>query len=295
MHSYLCPFIKNNFLFTRYLFMQKIILSFLLFNSFLLKAQDSLPGFSVINKGNNRVVISWNNKYAHTRQITIQRSADSLTNFKSIASVPDPMNRQNGYLDAKAPDDKMFYRLYILVEGSNFIFTKSKRPVADFPVAKAIAEKPISLPAPALDSSVAVVINKIVNLKIPDSTLSSEEILILKKIRNNKLDLLPDSVSRKIDAVIKMNSKPAIVIPVYRIISNREGLVQITLNDFQQKKYSIKFFEDDGSFLFEIKNIKEALLLLDKSNFYHSGWFKSELYDDGKLVEKNRFFIPKDF
>lgn len=280
---------------TRYKFMQKIILSFLLFCSLLTKAQDSLPAFSVLNKGNNRIIISWNNKYVQTRQITIQRSADSLTNFKSIATVPDPMNRQNGYMDTKAPDDKMFYRLYILVEGSNFIFTKSKRPVADIPVIKAIVEKPISLPAPELDSSVAVVINKIVNLKIPDSALSSEEILILKKFRSNKLDLLPDSVSRKIDAAIKMNSKPAIVIPVYRIFTNREGLVQITLNDYQQKKYLIKFFEDDDSFLFEIKNIKEASLLLDKSNFYHSGWFKSELYDDGKLVEKNRFFIPKDF
>jgi len=26
-------------------------------------AQDSLPAFSVVNKGNNRVVISWNNKF----------------------------------------------------------------------------------------------------------------------------------------------------------------------------------------------------------------------------------------
>ena len=67
------------------------------------------------------------------------------------------------------------------------------------------------------------------------------------------------------------------------------------LSDFNQKKYTIKFFEDDDTFLFEIKEIKDASLLMDKSNFYHSGWFRSELYDNGKLVEKNRFFIPKEF
>ncbi len=273
--------------------MQKIVLSLFLFHSLLLHAQDTLPNFSVVNKGNNRIVISWYNKYAQTKQISIQRSTDSLNNFKSILTVPDPMNRQNGYLDTKAPDGKVFYRLYILIEGSNFVFTKPKRPVADSIVAKIAIEKLMN--DPVIDSSALAVINKIVVQHIPDSMLTSEEIFLLKKLRNSKLDRLPDSISRKIDAVIKINSKPVIIIPIYHIVTNRDGLVQITLNDFQQKKYSIKFFEDDDSFLFEIKNIKEGSFLLDKSNFYHSGWFKSELYDDGKLLEKNRFFIPKDF
>jgi len=274
--------------------MRKIVLSLFLFHSLLLHAQDTLPNFSVVNKGNNRIVISWYNKYAQTKQISVQRSTDSLNNFKSILTVPDPMNRQNGYLDTKAPDGKVFYRLYILIEGSNFVFTKSKRPVADSIVVAKIAIEKIAND-PVIDSSALAVINKIVVQHIPDSMLTSEEIFLLKKLRNSKLDRLPDSVSRKIDAVIKINSKPVIIIPIYHIVTNRDGLVQITLNDFQQKKYSIKFFEDDDSFLFEIKNIKEGSLLLDKSNFYHSGWFKSELYDDGKLIEKNRFFIPKEF
>lgn len=273
--------------------MRKIILSLVFFNYALLNAQDSLPDFSVINKGNNRIVISWNNKYKLTRQITIQRSADSLINFRSIVTVPDPLNRQNGYLDTKAPDDKMFYRLYILIDGSNFVYTKSKKPAAETPVVIIPAEK--KLPEAAADSAVLKVINKIVTQHIADSALTTEEILILKKYKNSKLDKLPDSISRKIDAMIKLQSKPQIVLPMYRIVSNKDGLVQITLNDFDQKKYSIKFSEDDDTFLFEIKTIKEASLLLDKSNFYHAGWFKSELYENGKLVEKNRFFIPKEF
>jgi hypothetical protein len=109
--------------------MRKIILSLLICASALAHAQDSLPAFSVVNKGNNRVVISWNNKFPQLKQISIQRSTDSLSNFKSLLTVPDPNNKQNGYLDSKAPNDKMFYRLYILVDGANFIFSKSKRPL----------------------------------------------------------------------------------------------------------------------------------------------------------------------
>ena len=111
--------------------MRKIILSLLICASALTHAQDSLPAFSVVNKGNNRIVISWNNKYPQLKQISIQRSTDSLSNFKTLITVPDPNNKQNGYLDAKAPNDKMFYRLYILVDGANFIFSKSKRPAND--------------------------------------------------------------------------------------------------------------------------------------------------------------------
>ena len=273
--------------------MKKIILSLSLFNFLHTTAQDSLPDFSVINKGNNRIVISWNNNYKITRQISIQRSPDSMNNFKSIVSVPDPMNRQNGYMDTKAPNDKMFYRLYILVDGSNFVFTKAKRPASDSFVAKETKE--IQTPALIEDSVVLKVIDKIINQQIPDTALTTEELLILKNYKNSKMDRLPDSISRRIDAVIKLKARPELTIPMYRIVSSRDGNVQITLNDFKEKKYSIKFFEDDDSFLFEIKNIPEATLILEKSNFHHSGWFKSELFENNKLVEKNRFFIPKDF
>jgi len=78
-------------------------------------------------------------------------------------------------------------------------------------------------------------------------------------------------------------------------LQNKDGLIRISLLDISSKKYSIKFYEDDDTFLFELRIIRETSLMLEKSNFYHSGWFKSELYENDKLLEKNRFFIPKDF
>lgn len=273
--------------------MRKITLFFLIcFSSFAHAQQDSLPSFSVVNKGNNRIIISWNNKYKQVKQISIQRSTDSLANFKSLITVPDPNNRQNGFLDAKAPVDNMFYRLYIHVDGANFIVTKSKRPTNDS-IRLALLSDTAS--QQITDSNYLKVVQKIIEQNLPDSALTTEELVILKKYREGNLDLFSDTLSKKMNGILKGKSKPDIQIPMYRIVANKDGLVRITLPDFQSKRYSIRFLEDDDTFLFELKNIKEPSLMLEKSNFHHSGWFKSELYDDGKLVEKNRFFIPKDF
>lgn len=273
--------------------MRKIILSlFTGISVFAHAQQDSLPSFSVVNKGHNRIIISWNNKYKQVKQISIQRSADSLANFKSLMTVPDPNNRQNGYLDSKAPTDNMFYRLYIHVDGANFIVTKSKRPGNDSIRLALLSD---SASNKITDSAYLKVVQKIIEQNLPDSALTSEELVILKRYRSGKLDPFAETISPKMDGNLKNKTKPDVQIPMYRIVANKDGLVRIMLADFGSRKYTIKFFEDDDTFLFELKNIKEASLMLEKSNFYHSGWFKSELYDDGKLVERNRFFIPKDF
>jgi hypothetical protein len=43
-----------------------------------------------------------------------------------------------------------------------------------------------------------------------------------------------------------------------------------------------------------IKKITEPYLTLDKVNFIHAGLFNFEVYEDGLLVEKHKFYIPKD-
>jgi hypothetical protein len=79
------------------------------------------------------------------------------------------------------------------------------------------------------------------------------------------------------------------------VFTEKEGRVKISLPDATDKKYSVKFYEEDSTFLFEIKKISEPVLMLDKSNFIHAGWFRFELYEDGHLKEKQKLYIPKDF
>src|SRR5882724_6959741 len=102
-------------------------------------AQDTLPKFTLVNKGNGRIVTSWTNPYkSSVHQLSIQRSFDSTRNFKTILTLPDPTVPQNGYVDTRAASEHMFYRLFILLDSGKYIFSASKRPAPD--TAKAIVQ-----------------------------------------------------------------------------------------------------------------------------------------------------------
>jgi len=234
--------------------MKKLFLSFLLFITAackVLDAQDTLPKFSVKDMGGNRIILSWTNTFEDVRQISIQRSPDSLKNFKTILTVPDPTIPQNGLMDTKAPNNRMFYKLYILLDKGVYLFSDVKRPVPDtVKKTEIVTEK--TMP------------------EIPDTTA----IVILN---------------------IPVKPPPVGYQPSIHIYTSKDGYVSISLPIDEQKKYSIKFFEEDSTFLFEIKEVRQTNLKIDKTNFYHAGWFWFELYENDKLTEKNKFYLKKDF
>ena len=83
-------------------------------------------------------------------------------------------------------------------------------------------------------------------------------------------------------------------VPSKLVYTGKDNNVIIALPDAERKKYSIKFFEDDGSPIFEVKKITEPYLTLDKVNFLHAGLFNFEIYSDDVLLEKHKIYIPKD-
>jgi hypothetical protein len=301
------------------------LVCFFLLASLIIQAQDTLPRFTATTRGNNRVLISWTNLYPVTTQINIQRSYDSTRNFQTILSVPDPRIPQNGFVDTKAPTSFMFYRLFIVLDSGKYLFTKSKRAFWDTTkVARQTTEKVPSngnkrvLVSDNLNASDAEKIrDKLSNAKyadpLPPGTLPPPEKIITVK-RNDSIilqfaegsfQLFRDSMVNKTKDTLVFRTADTILIKtfipkvVYKpsryVFTEKEGNVMISLPDAPAKHYSVKFFEDDNSSLFEIKQVKESILTVDKANFLHSGWFRFELYEDGKLKERHRFYIPKDF
>ena len=216
--------------------------------------QDTLPKFTVKNLGNDRegrpsVVISWVNPFDTLKQISIQTSHDSIRNYRTLITLTDPNAKMNGYADKKAPNDHMFYRLFVVRGNGSYFFSETKKPYLD-------------------TATVVVPIETVVVKKFKDTV-----------------------VVAPINPVVK---KPEFV-PSFYVYTNKEGYVYINLPDAEKKKYHIKFFEADDTLLFEVKNIRQSGLTLDKTNFLHAGWFNFELYNDDDLVEKHRFYISKDF
>jgi hypothetical protein len=78
------------------------------------------------------------------------------------------------------------------------------------------------------------------------------------------------------------------------IFTEKDGNITVNVPAAPQHHYSIKFFDEKSIFLFDITEVKEPLVTIDKVNFLRSGWYKFELYEDGKLKEKHKFFVPKD-
>ena len=231
---------------------------FFLFTCVCIQAQDTLPKFTVRNIGGNRIIIDWINNFETVKQISIQRSFDSTKNFKTILTVADPSNPQNGYADMKAANSQMFYRLYILLDKGVYLFSDSRRPAWDtIDLTKRMTSAPDK---PALQLPV-----------IPSDTISKGSL-----ISGNK---------PKVEAWT----------PSKFVYTYKDGYIRINLPEEADKKYSIKFFNSDDKLLFELKDIKERNFRLDKTNFYHAGWFRFELYEDDKLKEKNKFFLPKEF
>ncbi|MEO6681291.1 MAG: hypothetical protein ABIN48_00570 [Ginsengibacter sp.] len=98
----------------------------------------------------------------------------------------------------------------------------------------------------------------------------------------------------EIPVIIEEPGRRALFVPSKHVYTGKDNNIIIFLKDAEKKKYSIRFFEDDGTFLFEINRITEPYLILDKVNFMHSGLFNFELFDNRIIIEKHKFFIPQD-
>jgi hypothetical protein len=102
--------------------------------------------------------------------------------------------------------------------------------------------------------------------------------------------------SKNLSGITETTSEPVQTwfVPSKLVFTGKDNNIIINLPNVEKKRYSIKFFEEDGTQIFELKKITEAYLTLDKVNFLHAGLFNFEVYGNGVLVEKHKIYIPKD-
>ena len=83
-------------------------------------------------------------------------------------------------------------------------------------------------------------------------------------------------------------------VPSKFVYTGKDNNVIISLANAANQKFSIRFFDENDKPVFELHTINEPYLIFDKVNILHSGWFKYHLFNNNILLEKFKFFIPKD-
>lgn len=258
-----------------------LIIGGLLFCSYIGRAQKTLPEITVTNINGN-IVVSWKNEYTKPiATLNIQRSYDSLKNYTTIGSVLNPQNIENGYSDQNPPYNKMYYRLFIAFEGGTYIMTTPARPVK-------LIQQVVVKTEDGKDSIVQPVERY---PWLSSQTIDSMGIIVPQPIKPN----LPTNPTVPTNPNIPIPPvKPLITYPSKRIFTSRDNSVVIHLPDAANKKYIAKFYNDKEEKIFELTKLNEEYLIIEKVNFVRSGWYSFEIFENGELIEKNKFFVPKD-
>lgn len=307
--------------------LRTLVFALILLFSSIVRAQDTLPRFSVTAKGPGKILISWHNRYTTVSQISIQRSPDSLKYFTTLLTVPDPHLPENGAMDLKATHPNYYYRLFIVLEEGKYLFTSSRKPQtstgvspaaiqADTDESDAVLQRTDRQRVMFLDPGTSKGKPQIKSPTTIQGGFRQLEVqqrpvfvkkgeTLLGQIPGEKLRAFRDSLlTQTKDTLIFIDGDSLLIRPfvpreMYRVSSyvftGKYGNIHLALPDAGKKHYSVKFFDDSSRLLFELSAIKAPSLILDKTNFLHAGWFKFELYEDGQLKEKNKLFIPKEF
>lgn len=243
--------------------LMKSILIFIFFVGLLNSAasQAVLPSVLVKESG-GKVVISWLNDYKKpVSVISIQRSYDSLRNFTTIGAVLNPQNLENGYLDKNPPYNKMYYRVFISFEGGSYVYSESQRPITEILTA---------------------------TIKTKDG---NDSVIVITNPQPQpwQVDPKPDSTAVEPNPTTGPKVKP-----LSKLVHNYGQDVVLDLPYAATRKYQVKFLDDTGKLVLDIKDFKETFLIIEKVNFKRSGTYNFELYENGILIEENIVVIAKD-
>lgn len=276
-------------------------------------SQDTLPGFTVQDKGKGRIVVSWRNPYPNLIQLAVQRSSDSLKRFGTVYSSASPELPLNGFSDRVQEGEPVYYRIFYVMEGGAYFFTGSKQPkvVDEIVVVKADTLREIL--TEELQELTIVTTKKELEKKIVKEVYNPNKPIYIKESDTTGYITIPikdfrnyrDSIMTQTKDTLVQSGKDTLFIKLYDppfaartsqyIFTNKDGYIVIKLDDFDKKKYQVTLMDEDESPVIELKTVREPLMILDKTNFYHGGWYKFTLRENNRIKEKGKVYLPRDF
>lgn len=138
---------------------------------------------------------------------------------------------------------------------------------------------PICRPRKLLFSLTAILLMTVDAKADPDQEYSSASVICPHISQHYTLYDLDTTLLRKRSGIVRRE---------------KNGDVVIAMPAGGAGRYKVRFFDEGNVLLFEIRQINDPLLIVEKYNFGHAGQFQYELYRDSSLVEKSSFRINTD-
>jgi hypothetical protein len=252
-------------------------------------SQPILPDFSLKKGDQNQRVLAWRNGFGSAVAVlNIQRSADSVSDFRTIYSAENPQLEVNAWTDTKPVPGLDYYRIFYSLTNGMYYFTKAQKVATGF----------ISF---GLLNNVAAYKN--VNIEGDVNGILSQD--DFRHLCDSLLANTSDSLLYNGDSTViykKYNAIAALAgassgTAVGTFISNYlylnvEGNVVIHLPENEAYQYSMTIYNPNGTtVLYKIDHFDNPEIILSKSSFVRAGYYPYELFKNGKLEERNSFGV----
>lgn len=255
-------------------------------------AQDNLP-YMTVRSDKGQHLLSWNNQYDGVRNIAVQRSTDSVRNFKTIGMLNAPKKGKGQYTDEHPVVGNNFYRLSIEFGGDLEWFSNTYKLYLDSAsMAKWAEERLKAMQAAQAAKEAEERLREAARQAAKEAEKPVEKIPVPAPapapVARNTPAKQPELARVDTPVIPKEPEKPApfTFTPSSKIYTNPyTGHVNINLDDAQSHRYSIRFFDPSKNEVLKVSRVSKPFLVLDKNNFNSRGIFSFQLFDGTTLVE----------
>ena len=262
-----------------------LVTNFLLLTCFLY-AQNTLPDFSIEKNKKNENIISWRNPFSSSLiQLVIQRSMDSVKNFKSVHASENPALASGTY--SEVAGSKYYYKIFYMLQDGSYYSTAVKTVPSGFETPGLMSYLNSFDTILVASGGNRDVYQKQRFMRLRDSVIAhtADSLVYVDKNMVNYVHYVPQYID------------PSGTQSGYKYISNyvylnSEGnpVIKLPYNDYY--KYSMTIFNRDGrEVMYKIESFNSSEFILSKSSFIYPGFYPYEIKFNNQVRDKNRIEI----
>lgn len=244
------------------------------------------------DKGVN--VISWTCQYDGIKSIAVQRSQDSVFNFKTIGYVKNTRKGRQAFIDGHPDAGDNWYRLYIAFSSDLTWYSNTIKIFID---STTLLEKGVIPPNDSLQqyaSNVEISREDIIASSMQTTAATNNAIATNRPTINNR------NVEANTAPKLNLNIPKTEDVNQMTYIKSRHvftnpftGHITLELPQDTRQTFSIQFFKQGapGTPVLDVPRLRETNVVIDKRNFQGKGVYKFILKQGGQLIEEGHISI----